>query len=58
MLINLFNARLVPLETENQSLRERVAHLEEQFGVFCITPRKGIFQIEMIESHPSGICIN
>lgn len=29
-LINLFNARLVPLETENQSLRERVAHLEEQ----------------------------
>jgi transposase len=29
-LINLFNARLVQLETENQSLRERVAHLEEQ----------------------------
>jgi transposase len=29
-LINLFNARLIQLETENQSLRERVAHLEEQ----------------------------
>jgi transposase len=39
-LINLFNVRLFHLETQNQSLRERVAHLEEQLKQNSQNPSK------------------